>query len=131
MLIFFKANIASGVSTLFDYVVAMFAVYILQADPVMASLTGGVFGGVVNFLIGRYWAFNERQTSSYQQAYRYSIVWIGSLLLNACGTQLFIKYCLFQFIAAKTVTAVIVAMGYNFPLQKNFVFVKKINDELS
>jgi len=122
MLVFLRANTAALIASLFDYAVTIAAVFFLDIHPVTAAVAGTVCGGVINFLLGRYWAFKETSASSTQQARKYFLVWTGNLLLNACGMYLLTIYMDMHYAAAKLTTAVIVAVAYNYPLQKNYVF---------
>jgi putative flippase GtrA len=124
MLIFLKANTAALIATLCDYAVTIALVYFSGMHPVAAAVAGTVSGGIINFLMGRYWAFNETKTGTTRQAYKYFLVWTGNLLLNACGMYLLTIYADIHFAAAKLGTALIVAVAYNYPLQKNYVFRK-------
>ncbi len=122
MLTFLKANVSSAVASIIDYFIAVSAVYFFKTDPILASLTGTVTGGIVNFLMGRHWTFRATHSSSYGQAAKYLLVWAGNLVLNTGGMYLFVKYTPIHFVAAKLATSVLVAIGYNYPLQKKYVF---------
>lgn len=121
---FLKANMAAVIASAADYTITIVAVHFFSIHAVSATVTGTISGGILNFLLGRFWAFNETQTSSYQQAYKYLLVWIGNLLLTACGMYLLTKYAVMHYAIAKLVTAVIIALTYNYPLQRNYVFRK-------
>lgn len=124
MIEFLKANIASLIASFFDYILTIMAVQIFGMNVVLASFAGNVFGGIVNFMLGRNWVFSAQQSGRWKQASRYFIVWIGNLLLNSSGMYLFTKTSLY-YITAKIITSIAVAVGYNYPLQKRYVFKKK------
>ena len=56
------------------------------------------------------------------QLNRYVLVWIGNFLLNVSGLWVLIHYTGLNGMLAKVLTAVMVAVGYNYVLQKRFVF---------
>jgi putative flippase GtrA len=122
MLSFLKANIASVIASLCDYGITMLAVQVLKMDAVPAGITGTVAGGIINFALGRHWVFDAAHISPRRQAKRYLLVWTGSLLLNAAGMYICTKPVGMYYMTAKIVSSVTVALAWNFPLQKRYVF---------
>src|ERR1044072_3496618 len=96
MFTFFKAQAASLIATIVDFVVTMLLVNALGLhDDVaitMAAATGTITGGIVNFLIGREWVFLATHQTRTIQAWRYFIVWVGNLLLDAGGVYFLIHF---------------------------------------
>ena len=121
MITFLKANIASIIASLFDYVVTIIAVSFFKTPAVFGGIIGTLCGGVMNFLIGRQWVFVGGADDGYNQGARYFLVWTGNLALNAAGMYLFTKAGT-NFMIAKVATSLLVAVAYNFPLQKYYVF---------
>ena len=119
---FLKANVASLVASACDFGFAILLKEVFAVDPVVASVSGTVLGGVINFTIGRYWAFKATNKGIAGQGLRYLITWCGNLLLNALGVYLFIHYAEIDYRIAKLITSLVVAIGYNYPMQKNYVF---------
>jgi putative flippase GtrA len=122
MITFFKANVASVIASTCDYLVTIIAVQFLGMDVVIAGITGTISGGIVNFWIGRHWVFSAVESKAHRQAVRYTIVWLGNLLLNATGMYVFTKGAGLYYLAAKIITSLLVAITYNYPLQKRYVF---------
>ena len=129
MIEFLKANLASLIASFFDYVLTILAVQIFGMNVVLASFAGNVFGGIVNFMLGRNWVFTAKESSKWRQASRYFIVWLGNLLLNSCGMYLFEKIVLY-YVVAKTITSLAVSFAYNYPMQKRYVFKKRLKYEV-
>lgn len=121
MFTFFKANVASLIASLCDYLVTIIAVQFFSFNVVVAGVTGTISGGVINFLIGRNWAFKARQAKASSQAKRYLLVWLGNLLLNATGMYVFTKMGV-NYIITKVATSLFVGVAYNYPFQKSYVF---------
>ena len=119
---FLKVNIAAIIATIIDFGFTFFLKQIVQIDAVLASIFGTILGGIINFIIGRTWVFNTPEVPFIQQGRRYFITWIGNLLLNASGVYILIKIIGVQYLFAKMATAITVAIGYNYPLQKKYVF---------
>ena len=122
MLTFLKANISSSVASFFDYLVTIFLVIFFRIDAVVASSTGTVFGGILNFFIGRTWVFESRKRKVHQQAFRYGIVWTGNLVLNTGGMYLLTKVLRVHYLPAKFFVSLMVGFCYNYVLQKKYVF---------
>ncbi|MCW3106075.1 MAG: GtrA family protein [Segetibacter sp.] len=122
MLTFLKANISSSIASFFDYLVTIFLVTFFRVDVVIASTTGTLFGGILNFLIGRTWVFQSRKRKVHQQAMRYGIVWTGNLFLNTSGMYILTKLLKVHYVVAKLFVSLIVGFGYNYVLQKKYVF---------
>ncbi len=122
MITFLKANISSSIASFFDYLITIFLVSFFRIDVVIASTTGTICGGILNFLIGRNWVFESKKRKAHQQAVRYGIVWAGNLLLNTSGMYILTKLLKVHFVVSKLFVSLIVGFGYNYTLQKKYVF---------
>jgi len=118
---FIKSYIASIAASASDYLITIIAVQWLGLNIVAAGIIGTISGGVIYFSLGRQWVFNKNQSTRTEQVKRYFIVWIGNLLLNAIGLYVMNLY-VDNYIVTKIVVSVSVAVLYNYPLQKNYVF---------
>jgi len=126
---FLKANIASLGASFCDYLVTFILTQFFLFDPVFSSILGTIVGGIVNFLIGRYWVFKSVDAPAFHQSKKYFITWTGNLILNALGVYLLIRFAAINYMIAKVTTSVLVAVAYNYPIQKNYVFKNIDNDE--
>lgn len=124
MLTFLKAQASSMISTGVDFLVTYVLKSILGTWFFSASIIGTICGGVVNFLLGRNWVFSSRENKASQQLFKYVVVWLGSFLLNASGIYLFTEIIKFEEWISKIMVSLIVGIGYNYVLQKFFVFKK-------
>ena len=122
MITFLKANMASLLASLSDFLMTVLLVQWCGMDVVMAAVAGTVTGGIINFLIGRHWVFRAGDEKAVRQVWKYALVWTGNLLLNAGGVYTLVWYAGFHYVVSKVVTSLLVAFLYNYPLQKNFVF---------
>ena len=118
---FYKATVASLSASFSDFLITILLVS-LNFDHLFSSITGNVFGGLINFLICRRWVFEARNDSVALQSKRYLLVWIGNLLVNAFGLYLFINVLKVPYITAKIITSIVVGFVYNYPIQKRYVF---------
>ena len=122
MLTFLKANISSSIASFLDYLVTVFLVSLFRIDVVVASSTGTVCGGILNFFIGRTWVFESRKRKVHKQVFRYGIVWTGNLVLNTGGMYVLTKLLLVHYLPAKLFVSLLVGFCYNYVLQKKYVF---------
>ena len=122
MVTFIKANISSSIASFFDYLVTILLVRFFRVDVVVASATGTVCGGVMNFMIGRNWVFESKKRKVRHQAFRYSLVWTGNLFLNTGGVFVFTKLFKVHYVISKLFVSLLVGFCYNYTLQKRFVF---------
>lgn len=125
MATFLKAGTVSVISSLFDYGVTFFLIRFQGMAIVLAGIIGTVSGGILNFSLGRSWVFGSETDAIIRQAKRYAVVWIGNLLLNAAGLYLLTAGLGIHYVPAKITASLMVAICYNYPLQKNYVF--KVN----
>ena len=56
------------------------------------------------------------------QIIKYLLVWAGNFALNAAGLYLLLQYVSVNYMLAKAVVAIVIGIGYNYVLQKRFVF---------
>jgi hypothetical protein len=124
MKLFLKANSASIIASSADYLAALVLNKVFLCQPFWSSATGTVVGGMVNFLICRHWVFGRQGISAGKSALRYVLVWAGNMLLNMVGVYWLLHLGL-TMLPAKILTSLIVAVAYNYPLQKLYVFTSK------
>ena len=122
MYTFAKAQIASFLASVVDYLVTILSVEVLGFWYVIASSTGTIVGGITNFSLGRHWVFRGSERERRIQLLRYFIVWSGYLVLATSGVYLLTHLGGFNYIISKITVTLFLAIAYNYPLQKRFVF---------
>ena len=96
-----------------------------------ASFLGAVSGGVVNCTLNYRWVFHTKGRKKKYVAVRYFIVWAVSIALNTYGTYIVTETTGIDFIISKAIVAIIVAIFWNYQMQRMFVFKSKQIDELT
>jgi putative flippase GtrA len=128
---FTKAQVASLLASGVDFLVAFVLLKWTDAPrgapnaDVIATFcgaTGTLCGGVTHFLISRVWVFSAKEKRWTEQVNRYALVWIGNLILNGSALYLLVHYTKLDHMIAKIITSILVAVCYNYILQKRFVF---------
>ncbi len=128
---FGKAQVSSVVSTLVDFAVTSLLFQVFNVYYVCSTFVGSVVGGATNCIINDRWTFKGSNRSKSSVAARYLLVWIGSIVLNTCGTAIGVRLVtewettgLDTLLIVKAVVAVIVAVFWNFLMQKHYVYRK-------
>lgn len=119
---FSKAQLVSLLASGVDFGVTFALVQWLGFPQVAASATGTISGGATHFMISRNWVFSARENKWSAQLTRYMLVWIGNLVLNTTGFWLLTHYTTLNYLIAKIVVAIVIAVCYNYVLQKRYVF---------
>lgn len=122
MITFIKAQAASFFASMVDYFITIFTKEVFGFWYVVATALGTLLGGITNFSLGRRWVFKKREKPRQQQMVKYLIVWIGYLFLATSGVYLMTHYTGINYIYSKVSVTLFLAIAYNYPLQKKFVF---------
>lgn len=122
MIKFAKAQIASSIASLVDYFITILLVEIVGFWYLAGSTTGTIIGGITNFIIGRHWVFKSGLKEKHVQLFRYAMVWTGYFVLTTLGIYLLTHFGHFNYLISKVFVSLFLAVTYNFPLQKRFVF---------
>jgi putative flippase GtrA len=122
MITFLKANISSSIASFLDYFVTIFLVHFFRVDVVIASATGTMCGGIINFLVGRNWVFESKKRKVQEQAIKYGVVWAGNFLLNTGGMYVLTTLLTVHFVISKLFVSLMIGFGYNYTMQKKYVF---------
>lgn len=100
-----------------------------------AAAAGAIAGGIVNCTLNYKWTFRGSGCPVANVVVKYLMVWVGSLLLNAYGTQYLTEICLdssllglwgisrnLRFTIARLTVSLIVSLCWNLLLQRTFVY---------
>jgi putative flippase GtrA len=85
---------------------------------------GGIVGAIVNFSINRYWTFQSYESTVGTQVLKFILIVAGSILLKATGTYLITTFLQVDYRISRLITDIFVSFGFNFLLQKYWVFRK-------
>lgn len=113
----------------------------LKFPPWLSTGIGAIAGGIINCIINYKFTFHASDCPWKAVIVKYVIVWLGSIILNALGTQLL--YYILQnwhwletigfrpdgyYAAARLAVSLIVSWAWNFQLQRNFVYCRRAFD---
>lgn len=121
---FCKAEASAVIATMVDFAVSYVLATWCGLWYVWATGCGAVTGGVSNCAVNYRWVFDDTNALQKRKvAWRYMQVWTGSIVLNTLGTYALTELSGQHFILAKAVVAVVVAVVWNYQLQRRYVFV--------
>ena len=132
---FFRAQRSAQMATIADFLVTILLVRLFDVYYVYATLAGAIYGGIINCIINYKWTFKSKGKKTHV-AVKFIIVWVCSIWLNTWGTYTlteslakipWVRDTLSQyfgdfFIIPKVVVAVIVALFWNYNMQRFFVY---------
>jgi len=127
---FLEAQTSSLICTFIDFAVTATLVKYGQLWYVYANITGAICGGITNCIINYKWAFRGSSQRKRTITYRYFNVWLGSIFLNTAGTTLVANIMSHDgtpkafgtVMESKTIVAVLVAIFWNYLMQKKYVY---------
>lgn len=117
-----KYNTVAIIATAVDYSLFLILSEAIHVWYLLASFTGLIMGGVTAFVLQRNWTFKKKDGKLSKQAIRYFLVWASSIILNMSGFYLAVEFAGIQSIIAKVAVSIIVGIGFNFLMNKHFVF---------
>lgn len=121
---FLKAQLSAFVGGLVDFGIYSFCYKVLLISAPFSNVVSGSLGAVVNFTINRYWSFNNTTVPLANQLWKFIIVVAGSIFLKSTGIHFLVDVWSFHFLLSKGIVELIVSLGFNFTLQKYWVFKK-------
>jgi putative flippase GtrA len=122
---FIRSSLTSLLTTLFDFAVLTGCVELLHVNYVLATWLGTVVGSLSNFAINKRWAFKGSVVPLPHQLGRFVLVQAGSSGWNTLGVWLMTRYGGLQYQVSKAIIAAVVAVAWNYPMNRVFVFARK------
>ena len=119
---FLRSQLVAGLATAVDFGVLVGLVEKLHVYYLVATALGAVSGGITAFVGNRHWSFLASHGRVSRQAWRYAIVWAGSITLNCVLVWAMTDGASLQYAGSKVLTAIAVGTCFNFPLHRWYVF---------
>lgn len=129
VLIFLRAQASAFVGGLVDYLIMVLCTELAGIHYTLSILISGSIGAMLNFAINRKWTFQAEKGDLQRQVPKFIATVVGSILLKSAGTYLFTNWLKIDYKISRIVTDIIVSLGFNYTLQKYWVFKKKRNSQ--
>jgi len=121
---FLKAQLSAFLGGIVDFSIYTFCLQYMGFSAHGSNIVSGSLGAIVNFVINRYWSFSSNAAPIGSQLWKFVIVVIGSITLKSTGIYFLVDYLLLNPFFSKICVELLVSLGFNFFLQKNWVFKK-------
>jgi len=132
--VFAKAQVSAFTGGMLDYVVMILCTELLHIHYTISIAIGGIIGAILNFSLNRYWTFKANRAHELSvgaQLLKFAFVVAGSIALKSSGTYLFTTWLKLDYKITRIMVDIIVSLGFNYVLQKYWVFRKKQIRELN
>lgn len=117
-----RSQLCAFAATMVDWTTTFVLVESVLLGPGAASVVGNVIGGGVNFLLNRHWTFEAAKRPALGQAVRYLLVWAGYIGLGYAAIIIGTEWMHIHYMVVKVVSSILLGIGYNFMMQRHFVF---------
>jgi putative flippase GtrA len=94
-------------------------------SPVTGTVFGAAAGGITNYWLSRRWTYRSSSSAIPLELFRYSLVSVTSLGLNALGEYLFITRSDSHYVLGRILVAMTVNNLWNYPMLRFFVFADR------
>jgi putative flippase GtrA len=123
--IFAMAQFSAFAGGMFDYALMIILTEFGHIFYTWSIAISGSFGAVLNFSLNRYWTFRRRDESKVHQLRKFIVVVMGSIALKSSGTYLLTELLHLDYKISRLCVDAVVSLGFNFTLQKYWVFREK------
>lgn len=131
-----RSSVSSQLCGWIDTITAFLVFSLAHLTPFLSTAIGAFVGGVFNCIINYRFTFHAYGVQWRIALVKFLFVWAGSLLLNSFGTQIVYSWVHDWhwlehnpwiskdgiFLAVRLSVALAISLGWNFLLQRNFVF---------
>lgn len=119
---FSRSALTSLFTTALDFGTLAGLVELAGVNYVLATWLGTVVGSLSNFTINRVWAFDARDRPPTGQFARFLLVQVAASFLHTGGVWFFTETLGMPYQVSKIVISVLVYLGWNYPMNRWFVF---------
>ncbi len=119
---FLRSQVTSMISTGADIAALIILTEYAKIYYVGSAAIASVIGGIVGFLLGRYWAFKRNDKPIIKQAMKYTFSTFLLLILNVSGIYFLTDFVGIQYIISKVIIATLLGIFVSFGLYRYFVY---------
>ncbi len=118
----FRSLAVGTISTTVDYSVLLVSVQGLGLSPVPSSTAAVLAGGVVGFILNKYFAFHDQSRRIGAQLVKYGLVFAAELLLHNRLIQFLLERLELHYLLSKLLADVLVFSCLHLLLMRHFIF---------
>ena len=123
VIVFGKAQMAAFVGGIIDFIIMILCFEYLQMSLANAILIGGIIGALINFLICKYWAFdNQQKSDAFKQGLKFAVMSLSSIGLKIIMTSLIVYSIDFDYRISRLIGDGLVCFGFNYLLSRFWIF---------
>lgn len=122
---FSRSVLTSIFTTALDFGTLTTLVEMGGVNYVLATWIGTVIGSLSNFTINRAWAFEVRDHPPTGQFARFLVVQATASFLHTVGVWLLTRFLGLPYQGSKAVISLLVYLGWNYPMNRWFVFRRR------
>lgn len=123
--VFRRSLLTSLLTTALDFGTLVGLTELGHVDYVVATWIGTVVGSLANFSINKLWAFEARAIPAGPALARFVAVQAGASALHTLGVWALTRFLRLPYPLSKLAVATAVYLGWNFPLNRWFVFAAR------
>jgi putative flippase GtrA len=120
--VFLRSLVTSLFTTALDFGALIGLTELAHVNYVLATWIGTVVGSLSNFTINKQWAFSAREHPTRRALAKFVLVQAGASGLHTLGVWLMTRFGRLPYPASKAIVAAAVYLGWNYPLNRWFVF---------
>ncbi len=121
---FLRAQLSAFLGGIVDFSIYTVCLQYFGFSAHGSNIVSGSLGAIINFTINRYWSFSSDTMPIGKQLWKFIIVVIGSITLKSTGIYFLVDILLLNPFVSKLFVELVVSLGFNFFLQKYWVFKK-------
>jgi putative flippase GtrA len=120
--LFWRSLLTSLFTTVLDFGTLVGLTELAGINYVVSTWIGTVVGSLSNFGINKAWAFSAREAPMAPAFGRFLVVQAGASALHTAGVWILTRFGRLPYPVSKLVVAAAVYLGWNYPLNRWFVF---------
>lgn len=117
-----RVGVSGAVATAVDVAMLVFLVEVAGVYVTLAAFLAAATGGVTNFVLNKFWAFQDHSPIAIRQVSSYAFVSLLTAAFVAASVHLFAVMMGLPYLLAKAAAATLVFLCWSYPAQAKLVF---------
>lgn len=117
-----RVGVSGIVATTVDVTALVLLVELLRSHVTIAAFLAASLGGVTNFFINKYWAFDDDAPLQIRQITIYALVSLVTAAFTAAAIHILAVLIGVPYLIAKAIAAALVFLIWTYPAQARLVF---------